>query len=200
MTHHLDPFARVVQSPPPPGKVKFRQVDELILGRIRSAIDWTRLCRRKNDPLELHVRFTVGVDNFPVLDILRQAYEDGEAEIIFITLDEECYELGIEPLPPMDPAGAGIDPRWWARKNAAEVKAGPLAQEKHIKKAGAALKGLATKRRNDDAKGRKTKQQKLNDYKLEEGLRRQERGLPMSGEVADEREGEEGVAMQPPRS
>jgi hypothetical protein len=73
--------------------------------------------------------------------------------------------------------------------SAAEVKAGPHADEAGVKRAAAHLKGLQTK------KGRKkspTAREKEIDWKLMEGLRRQEAGEKLHDDDSEDEEDLEG--------
>jgi hypothetical protein len=58
------------------------------------------------------------------------------------------YELGV-PVPYFTREGAGVrlihTPHWWVGKSAAEVRAGPYADDAEIRKASAKVKELATK-------------------------------------------------------
>jgi hypothetical protein len=116
--------------------------------------------------------------------MLRKAYQNGFAVLIYTASDEECYEVGIEPLKPE--FRAGIDPQWWVHKTAGEIKAGPLADDAEINKASATLKGLETKRLKDEQKGAVARRQRGVEGKLEEGLRRQETGERMWDDDSEE--------------
>jgi hypothetical protein len=101
------------------------------------------------------------------------------ATIILTTPDFEVSEMGM-PTPYLVSEGAGVRlvhvPQWWVGKSIPEVKAGPHVEEKDVRRAIAHLKGLATKKLK---KTSKTAREKEIEHKLEEGLRRQEAGLPM---------------------
>lgn len=68
----------------------------------------------------------------------------------------------------------------WA--DAAEIRAGPHADDADVNRARAVLKGTETRRRNklEKSAGEKSKKQQDTDWKLEEGFRRQQLGLKMN--------------------
>jgi len=73
------------------------------------------------------------------------------------------------------------DPQWWIGRTAAEIKAGPLADEYDVRSAAATMK----ERKRD-----RTSRKEEMDWKLQEGLRRQEARLRMSD---DEEDGDESL-------
>jgi hypothetical protein len=74
--------------------------------------------------------------------------EESPATIISTSPSHIVYELGV-PVPYFTREGAGIrlihTPHWWVGKSAAEVRAGPYADDAEIRKASAKVKELATK-------------------------------------------------------
>jgi hypothetical protein len=108
------------------------------------------------------------------------------AVVIYTSPSFIIYELGI-PVPYFVAESSGISlihtPQWWIDKSAAEIRAGPWADETDLRKAESKMKELETKRRKTV---RKTSKQKEIEWKLEEGLRRQEAGLKMYEDGKDE--------------
>ncbi|KAH7371008.1 hypothetical protein BKA66DRAFT_573186 [Pyrenochaeta sp. MPI-SDFR-AT-0127] len=97
---------------------------------------------------------------------------------IYTSPTHEVYELGI-PRPDWVRQGIlpGIhDPQWWLNKSLAEVKAGPHAEERDVKRAAAHLRGLQTRKSNKKVP---TAREKEIAWKLKEGTRRQRMGLKM---------------------
>jgi hypothetical protein len=98
--------------------------------------------------------------------------------------EREIWEVGV-PRPYLVTEGAlgGVhDPQWWLGLDGAEIRAGPFADDADVKRARAALKGAETRRKNkiERSGGEKSKKQQETDWKLDEGLRRQQLGLKMN--------------------
>lgn len=164
--------------------------DAFFLERIQSAIDYTHSQLSQNLPILQTTRFLVQLPS--------ASFEPPQAHVTALTLLRSCaapivytsdthnvFELGV-PSPYMVAGSVGHtlinDPQWWMNKSAAEVKAGLFADEEDVRKAQAKIKEVETKKRKRTAP---TKKQTNIDWKLAEGLRRQEGGLDMF-DVEDE--------------
>ena len=79
------------------------------------------------------------------------------------------------------------DPQWWIGRTAAEIKAGPLADEYDVRSAAATMKGVQTRR---ERKRDRTSREEEMAWKLEEGLRRQKARLGLED---DEEDGDESL-------
>ncbi|KAH7067451.1 hypothetical protein BKA63DRAFT_582333 [Paraphoma chrysanthemicola] len=150
-----------------------------VLLRIYNGIRYSRAQLRKNLPIMQTTHFTIPVPpdtpaDGTALVLLRRAEEDGFATFVLESSFHIVFELGM-PVPYVVPEGAGVrlihDPQWWAGKSAAEVKAGPHAEAKDVRRAEGNLKGLATR---NEKKAVKSKRQREMEEKLREGLRRQD--------------------------
>ncbi|KAH7384201.1 hypothetical protein DE146DRAFT_769901 [Phaeosphaeria sp. MPI-PUGE-AT-0046c] len=154
------------------------------LERVHSAIEYTNSQLSQHLPILQTIHFSVRlpVDNHKppeshvtALSLLRSS----QAINICTSETHEVFELGC-PSPYMVAACVGhtssTDPQWWMNKSAAEIKAGPLAGKEDVRRAQAKTNELETKRRKRNLP---TKKQTDMDWKLVEGLRRQESGLEM---------------------
>jgi hypothetical protein len=151
-----------------------------LLVRIYGSIDYTRSQQRQNLPVMQTTRFCIPLPpttpaEGTALVLLHRAEENGLASFILESSFYTVYELGVR-VPYLVPEGAGVrlihSPHWWLGKSAPEVKAGPHAERKDVRRAAGHLKGLATKKQK---KAEKSKREKEIERKLVEGLRRQER-------------------------
>ncbi|KAH7083790.1 hypothetical protein FB567DRAFT_529928 [Paraphoma chrysanthemicola] len=152
-------------------------MDSMLL-RIYSGIRYSRAQLRKNLPIMQSTHFTIPLPpetptDGTALVLLRRAEEDGFATFVLESSFYIVFELGM-PIPYVVPEGAGVrlvhDAQWWVGKSAAEVKAGPHAEAKDVRRAEGNLKGLATR---NEKKAVKSKRQREMEGKLREGLRRQ---------------------------
>jgi hypothetical protein len=164
--------------------------DDQLLTCIRTGIAYTRAQHTKSRPVMQTTRFEIRLptdDYVPTpsqaaaLVLLSAAYKSGHATLIRNSPVIRVYELGV-PVPYLVAEGANVVPihlpHWWVGKSAAEIKAGPHAEERYVRRAAAHLKGQATKRKKAEKDG-KTKREREIEDKLEEGVRRQEAGLKM---------------------
>ncbi|KAL6709110.1 hypothetical protein ACN47E_001926 [Coniothyrium glycines] len=148
--------------------------ENLLLDRLYDCIRYDRELRGNNQNARNYTLFEV-LPQSPLWarDLLRRY-----GQIILESPARSVYELPA-PRPNWVPEGAfgGVhDAQWWVDKSAAEVKAGPHADERDVKRAASHLKGQAT--RNKKRKG-PSAQKKENTRKLEEGVRRQNNGEQM---------------------
>ncbi|KAF2637989.1 hypothetical protein P280DRAFT_87430 [Massarina eburnea CBS 473.64] len=196
------------RSPNPPSSSSSSSSDSEILSsdpeetpnrisRIRDCIAYSRTQRQTDQPYQSTTDFTLTITHPALttsLQLLRSAVTSGLAFLVGSTLREETFRIGVRPV--IRGLRSPVDPTWFAVKSRAEIKAGPLADEKDVKKAGTALKGADTRRRNEVKKagrdGKTRKEMEVED-KLAEGLRRQEAGERMhdSSSVDDEDEDED---------
>ncbi|KAF2873688.1 hypothetical protein BDV95DRAFT_567555 [Massariosphaeria phaeospora] len=169
-----------LSTPPKPTKT----ADPLV-ARIQSAIDYCREQEDAGQPVAQTTQFTVPTSASEALTLLRGAHHSGHAEFICGAPDFECYEIGIprQHLVAQGAVGATVhDPHWWVGKTQAEVRAGPYATAVDIRRETA----------RDKKQGVKSNRQKEIDWKLEEGLRRQELNLAMGDdEDGEDSDGEE---------
>ena len=163
---------------------------DALVGRIQSGIDYVREQQGKGEAIKQSTRFEFTTTSQSRASNLLRRF----ATQICASTTHEVYELGV---PRPDWVTAGIlpglhDPQWWLDKTAAEVKAGPWAEEHDVKRAAANLKGLHTKR---NKKKGPTAREKEIEWKLREGNRRQEKKLRMydtdTESTEEESEGEE---------
>jgi hypothetical protein len=163
---------------------------ETLLERIHSCIAYTRAQHALGEAVAQVTRFSVSTTaNLGILSLLRL-----HGTLIASAANFEEYELGV---PRPDWVAQGIlpgvhDPQWWVGKTAAEVKAGAHADEAMVKRAAAHLKCLQTKR---DKKKGLTAHEKENEWKLKEGLRRQEAGEKMGDWESGDEEDEDDLDM-----
>lgn len=178
-TPHRLPFIPT----PSPGPTPFpaapaSQDDSELLDRIHSGIQYTHEQRRARNPVAQTTRFqisTTEASSRTALSLLRR-----HATLIAAAPGFELFELGI-PRPDWVREGDFLglhDPQWWVGRTAAEIKAGPLADEQDVRRARAYLKGQETKRgRRKGLTGR----EKEIGWKLVEGLRGAGGGVPVGG-------------------
>lgn len=143
-----------------------------LLERIRSGVKYTR-----NSAVMQTTRFEFATTSTPCPALLLLRRYGTE---IYTSSTHEVYELGI-PRPVWVTQGIlpGIhDPQWWVNKTLAEIKAGPYADKRNIKRAVAMIKGLQTRKHK---KKLPTAREREIEWKLREGTRRQEMGLRMWG-------------------
>jgi hypothetical protein len=142
---------------------------DTLLECIQSGIAYTRAQHALGEAVQQATRFSLPTTNTTrALSLMRR-----NGMLIASAPDFEEYELGI-PRPDWVKQGmmSGLhDPQWWDGNTAAEVKAGPHADESMVKKAAAHLKGPKTK--TYKKKGQTAREKEI-DWKLREGLRRQE--------------------------
>jgi hypothetical protein len=104
------------------------------------------------------------------------------ATLIYTSPSHIVYELGV-PIPYFVPEGAGVrlihTPHWWVERSAAEVRAGPYADEVEVRKAAAKVKELATKQ---GKKMTKTLKELEIEAKINGGLRMQARNRSLEEE------------------
>jgi hypothetical protein len=162
----------------------FEQESSSLLNRIHSGIEYTSSRLSKNLPLMQSTRFLIPLrtttfapskTHVKALSLLRSS----SATIIRKSTTDVVFELGM-PIPYVVPQGAGMrlihSPHWWVGKSTAEMKAGPHAEEKDVRRATANLKGQETKKRK---KVGKTAREREIEAKLAEGLRRMKARLRM---------------------
>jgi hypothetical protein len=167
------------------------QESSSLLNRIHSGIEYTTSRATKGLPPMQSTRFAIPLRTATytpsrahtrALSLLQA----GPATIIRTSPTHVVFELGM-PIPYVVSEGAGVrlihSPHWWVGKSAAEVKAGPHAEEKDVRRATANLKGLATKKRK---KVGKTAREREIEAKLAEGLRRLKARLRMYDDGEDE--------------
>ncbi|KAF2821216.1 hypothetical protein CC86DRAFT_386747 [Ophiobolus disseminans] len=162
------------------------RTDEERMQLIEECLEYTHSCRVNNDNPRMNRRFQVPV-TFPVsqlLLVLRNATRNGLAGLIWASPNEECYEVGSRPPPEYDgyPFATIGPPQWWVGKSAAEIKAGPLADDRAIRDAQAVLRHKEKRQVGSEncrnKKGNSVSRSRI-ENKLEAGLRRQEANLPM---------------------
>ncbi|KAF2468688.1 uncharacterized protein BDR25DRAFT_357045 [Lindgomyces ingoldianus] len=133
------------ESPPP--RSEHNPVDPLVK-RIQEAIEYTRGMLAVGQSILVHHQLTIPVNSVAdheaeAFDLLRQAHKAGLADLIYTNFEAECYKIGAAR---KDTVGYGlIDPLWWIGKSAAEIKAGPFANDDDIRREESILKGLKTK-------------------------------------------------------
>lgn len=170
----------------PPQNGVVNEDDDSVLYRILTGLEYSRAQHAKGRPVLQTTRFALNEreHRYPgsALNVLCQASKRGHATRVAIGFFEgdihELWETGV-PRPDWVTEGAigGVhDPQWFYGIDAAQVKAGPFATEVDVKKAQATLNGAETRRRNRLEKSQK---QVRIDWKLQEGLRRQELGQKM---------------------
>jgi hypothetical protein len=161
-----------------------KDVDALI-DRIRSGIAYTRPRKARNLPCMQTTRFSIPrrTDIYKPSPSQARALlmldSSHAATLILTSSTHVVYELGV-PITSVVAEGLGVllvhRPSWWVGKPAAEVKAGPHADEKDLRRAEEHLKRIVSQKLNKVAK---TARQRAIDWKLKEGLQRQEVGLDM---------------------
>jgi hypothetical protein len=118
--------------------------DDALLERIQAGVEYTRAQQRLGEAVKQTTRFTLSTDTpSRALSLLRRY-----GTLIVSAADFEEYELAV---PRPDGVKEGIlpglhDPQWWVGLSAAEMKAGPHADEAGVKRAAAHLKGLQPRR------------------------------------------------------
>ncbi|KAJ8117305.1 hypothetical protein OPT61_g1463 [Boeremia exigua] len=157
-----------------------------LLYRVLTGLDYTRSQEAKGEKIMQTTRLVLKEREHrhpeSALEILRQARRDGHAVCIAMSYHEadviEVWEIGV-PRPDWISEGAfgGIhDPQWFYNKSPAQVKAGPYATDADVDKAQAELGKLAKRKARCVA----TRKAGIEiEYKLAEGLRRQELRLKM---------------------
>ncbi|KAF2024808.1 hypothetical protein EK21DRAFT_117440 [Setomelanomma holmii] len=149
-----------------------------LLQRIHDGIHYTRLQLNKNLSIMQTTRFAIPLPPITkahgtALVLLRRAQEDNIAILISSSPTEIIYELGV-PVPYFVSEARTVrsihSPHWWVGNSAKETEAGPHAQENEVRKAKSNARGSANKWQKEVVK---TREQKGNETKLEEGLRRQ---------------------------
>jgi hypothetical protein len=115
-------------------------------------------------------RFPIRIANptSKIFSILRQAAKCWTAHLVFSKPDIEYYGLGVPPAPVPNGYPYFSSGRW-VGLNAAQVRAGPMAQSSQLREA---------KRREEQSNNDNSKLN-LELRIIEEGLRCQEQGLPM---------------------
>ncbi|CAO2655318.1 Nn.00g103820.m01.CDS01 [Neocucurbitaria sp. VM-36] len=168
---------------------------DALLSRIQASIDYVREQQSKGEAIKQSTRFELTTTSQSRASNLLRRF----AAQICASATHEVYELGV---PRPDWVTAGIlpglhDPQWWLDKTTAEVKAGPWAEEHDVKRAAANLKGLQT--RKNKKKGPTAREKEI-EWKLKEGIRRQEKKLRMydtdSESTEEESESEEHWEVQ----
>jgi hypothetical protein len=163
------------------------QESSSLLNRIHSGIEYTTSRAAKGLPPMQSTRFAIPLRTATHTRAL-SLLQAGPATIIRTSPTHVVFELGM-PIPYVVSEGAGVrlihSPHWWVGKSAAEVKAGPHAEEKDVSRVAANLKGLATKKRK---KVGKTAREREIEAKLAEGLRRLKARLRMYDDGEDEAE------------
>jgi hypothetical protein len=151
----------------------------LLLDRIHAGIKYMQTQRSLGEAIQQTTRFEIDTANpslHMALNLLRR-----HGTLIASSPGFELYELGIPRPDWVQPGGGGVsgvhDAQWWVGKTAAEIKAGPYADEADVKKAASNLKGLETRRKK---KKGLTGREAETEWKLREGLRRQGRRMKMS--------------------
>ena len=161
--------------------------DDPLLYRVLTGVEYTRTQHAEGRPIMQTTRFALNTQeqrHWRALGALRRAGREGLATRIAINDEGEIWEIGV-PRPDWVTEGAlgGVhDPQWWHGLDAAEIRAGPHADDTDVNRARAVLKGTETRRRNrlEKTAGEKSKKEQEIDWKLEEGLRRQRLGLKMN--------------------
>ncbi|KAJ4362460.1 hypothetical protein N0V83_010553 [Neocucurbitaria cava] len=152
-----------------------------LLWRVRSGIKYVLEQQSKGEAIKQATRFEIAITSQSRGGDLLRRY----ATPIYASTTHEVFELGV-PRPEWVTAGIlpGLhDPQWWLDKSAAKIKAGPWAEEHDVKRAAANLKGLQTRKKK---KKGPTAREKDNEWKLREGIRRQERRLKMHDDTDTE--------------
>jgi hypothetical protein len=163
---------------------------------IQDGIDYTRTCYRKGENPRSIRKFRIRtITSSETLTTLRKAAQVDLVHLIWSTDVEECYYVGSRLPPDHGYPFATIAPaHWWAGLSGAHIKAGPLADKSRIRHAEVTLRDKA-KREAAEAR-RKTPKSKAGlalkeeREKMEEGLRRQDAGLPMCDFDTEDRSGE----------
>jgi hypothetical protein len=158
-----------------------------LLYRVLTGVEYTRAQDAQGRPVMQTTRFVLNTReqiHRRALRVLREAGRDGIATRVAMDDEREVWEIGV-PRPDWVTEGAlgGVhDPQWWHGLDAAEIRAGPHADDADVNRARTVLKGVETRRKNTLKKsaGEKSKKQQDTDSKLEEGLRRQQLGLKMN--------------------
>jgi hypothetical protein len=158
-----------------------------LLYRVLTGVEYTRAQYAQGRPVMQTTRFVLNTREHihgRALRVLREAGRDGIATRVAMDDEREVWEIGV-PRPDWVTEGAlgGVhDPQWWHGLDAAEIRAGPHADDADVNRARTVLKGMETRRKNTLKKsaGEKSKKQQDTDLKLEEGLGRQQLGLKMN--------------------
>ena len=161
--------------------------DDPLLYHVLTGVEYTRTQHAQGKPVIQIARFVLNTRDLlhgQALSALREAGRNGLATRVAIDDEREFWEIGV-PRPNWVTEGAlgGVhDPQWWHGLDAAEIRAGPHADDADLNRARAVLKGTETRRRNklEKSAGEKSKKQQDTDWKLEEGFRRQQLGLKMN--------------------
>ena len=152
------------------------EVEDEILNRIQEGVKYMRNQWSAGEPVKQTTRFAMSATSRnPALTLLRKY-----GILINTSKAHEVYELGI-PRPQWVAEGMfpGVhDPQWWLGRTAAEIKAGPYAGPDVVKRAGASLKRMETKKSKRKAQ---TPRKKELAWKLSEGMKRQGRQSKMYG-------------------
>lgn len=155
--------------------------EDPILYRILAGLEYTRTQHAQGEPVLQTTRFAIKEQEH--LSLMHQAHKEGHStRIATSSLDGDTYEvweIGV-PRPDWVTEGAfgGVhDPQWFHGKDAAQIRAGPLATQDEVKRAQAVLKGAETRWTR---RPRKSQRKQEIDWKLEEGRRRQKHGLKMN--------------------
>jgi hypothetical protein len=162
------------------------ETDPLIV-RIHEGIAYTLSQNSSDLPIMQTTRFSIPLKTSAYTPSATEALalsllEESPATLISTSPSHIVYELGV-PIPYFVPEGAGVrlihTPHWWVGKSAAEVRAGPYAEDVEIRKAAAKVKELATKQ---GKKVTKTLKELEIEAKINGGLRMQARNRSLSDE------------------
>ncbi|PSN70885.1 hypothetical protein BS50DRAFT_630942 [Corynespora cassiicola Philippines] len=151
--------------------------------RIRECVKYAHNAKQKDErPLSFST-FDVPRTNPPSeeLTMLRHAAASGLAELVSET--PECISYSIAT--PVQPGNdQEINPQWWAGRSEGGIRAGPLGTDSEVTK----MQGVADKEKARKERSRTHPSGRLYREELmaREGLRRQEKDLPMSDDAERE--------------
>jgi hypothetical protein len=147
------------------------------IDRIRECIEYTHRHLTENPgqnpPVLANMSTTFRPKPSPACKMLRAAAQAGIAQLAWSSQRLEIYTLGAPP----SVAPIGLSEHWWVGLDPAQIRAGPGAEDSEVRRAEGVLRQMNTRQQ----KASKNKNGRLNLAlrKAEEGLRRQEQGLPM---------------------
>ncbi|KAH7128205.1 hypothetical protein B0J11DRAFT_504689 [Dendryphion nanum] len=166
---------------PAPGVPK---PDDPIIACIHDALDFARSAATgdsSSNPLpSVEIRLTITTHPpSEAIELLRS--NPGLSTIISATLDREVHALQIAPSP-MATNDPGIGPHWWPGLLQAETRAGPLRDDRSVRKYAGIIKNVNGRRKKRPV----TKYEKETLAKLAEGFRRQQANLDMCDDDEEE--------------
>ncbi|KAJ8111867.1 hypothetical protein OPT61_g5635 [Boeremia exigua] len=158
-------------------------VDRYIIREVEECIEYTRRWLSQVPPRTAldYRNFATHAGEHPsqACQMLRKAAQAGLAQFARGTDQEEVYTVGRPP--PVAPIGFGE--HWWAGLTRAQIRAGPTADDRQVRRAENDLE--RKEKRQQEARRKGNGRLNIQLRVIEEGLRRQEQGIRMNGSDVD---------------